>query len=271
MITKLKSLNFRVTLWIHPFISCKSFRFIDFWRRGLLIHMNILSSLIDLIIERSRFLQIIFDDFLSNPKFQSLIHLIKLIYQRFLLPLPGISLWWNGLAGVLDLTNDLARQEYTSSLQRLQKLYDIDSFKFDAGEVNWLPIFGSFANPSCQEMITDQSTIGTSPALYSYLFANLAHRVDANNRLQEVRVGYRTQTLPIFVRIIDKDSNWSYNNGLRSLLPSIFNLSLLGYPFILPDMVSDTIQNNESFFLTTLLSLIFSESLWVKLLYILTH
>ena len=62
MITKLKDLNFRVTLWIHPFISCKSFQFIDYWRRGLLIHMNILPSLIDLIIERSRFLQLIFDD-----------------------------------------------------------------------------------------------------------------------------------------------------------------------------------------------------------------
>jgi hypothetical protein len=44
----------------------------------------------------------------------------------------------------------------------------------------------------------------------------------------------------MFVRLIDKDSNWSNVNGLRSLLPSIFNLSLLGYPFILPDMVSFT-------------------------------
>jgi len=244
MIAKLKKLNFRVTLWVHPFISCKSFRFIDYWRRGLLINMNILSSLIDVIVERSHFLQLIFDNFLFNPKLQFLINIIKYIYQRCLLSLPGISLWWNGLAGVLDLTNESARQEYMLNLQRLQKLYDIDSFKFDAGEVNWLPIFGSFANPSCQQLTTDKKTLVTSPGLYPYLYSQLAHRIDANNRLQEVRVAYRTQTLPIFIRIIDKDSHWSYENGLRSLLPSIFNLSLLGYPFILPDMVSFTRKTN---------------------------
>ncbi|CAM4741561.1 unnamed protein product [Rotaria magnacalcarata] len=237
MISKLKQLNFRVTLWIHPFISCKSYLFIDYWRRGLLINMNILSSLLDLIIERSAFLQIVFDDFISNPKCQHFINLIKRIHERFFFTLPGISLWWNGLGGSLDFTKESAQEEYTKSLQNLQKLYDIDSFKFDAGEVNWLPAFGAFANPSCQQMTTDKTALVTTPALHSYLYSQLAHRIDATNRLVEVRVGYRTQTLPIFVRIIDKDSNWSYVNGLRSLLPSVFNLSLLGYPFILPDMV----------------------------------
>lgn len=238
MITRLKSLNFRVTLWIHPFVSCKSFRFIDYWRRGLLIKTNILSSIFDFIIEKSHFLQIVFDDFLTNSQSQPFINLIKYIHERFFFTLPGISLWWNGLAGVLDLTNDLVHEEYCSNLQRLQKLYDVDSFKFDAGEVNWLPAFSSFVNPSCSRMMPDKTTLVTTPALYPYLYSQLAFRIDANNRLQEVRVGYRTQTLPIFVRIIDKDSNWSYENGLRSLLPSIFNLSLLGYPFILPDMVT---------------------------------
>ena len=196
-----------------------------------------------MIIERSSLLQLIFDDFLSNPEYQLFINLLKYIHQRFLFSLPGISLWWNGLAGVLDLTNPAAQEEYILNLQRLQKLYDIDSFKFDAGEAYWLPIFSSFRNPSCQQMVADKKTSITSPGLYSYLYAQLAHRIDENNRLQEVRLGYRTQTLPIFVRIIDKDSHWSYENGLRSLLPSIFNLSILGYPFIIPDMVSSMINS----------------------------
>lgn len=238
MIKKLKELNFRVTLWVHPFISCKSYLFLDYWRQGLLINMNILSSLVNLIIEQSCFLQIIFDDILLNSQCQTLIKSVKNIYERFPLSLPGISLWWNGLAGSIDFTNELARIKYTNSLQRLQKLYDIDSFKFDAGEVNWLPIFSSLVNPSCHEMTTDKTASITTPALYSNLYSQLAYRIDSTNRLQEVRVGYRTQTLPIFVRIIDKDSTWSYENGLKSLLPSIFNLSLLGYPFILPDMVN---------------------------------
>lgn len=237
MIKSLKELNFRVTLWIHPFISCKSLKFLQYWRRGLLINLNIFSSLFNLILERNNFLQILFDDLLSNPKFEILINSIKYIYQKFFFSLPGISLWWNGLSGVLDFTNESTRQEYTLNLQNLQITYDIDSFKFDAGEVNWLPIFGSFKNPSCQQMTMDETTLVTTPAIYPYLYAQLAHRIDEINRLQEVRVGYCTQALPVFVRIIDKDSNWTNKNGLRSLLPSIFNLSLLGYPFILPDMV----------------------------------
>ncbi|CAF3721591.1 unnamed protein product [Rotaria sp. Silwood1] len=238
MIKKLKELNFRVTLWIHPFISCKSYQFINYWRRGLLINMNIISSLFDLIIEHNKFLQIIFDNFLINPKFQYLINFLKYIYQKiFFFSLPGITLWWNGFAGIIDLTNEIARQEYILNLQYLQKFYNIDNFKFDAGEVNWLPIFSSFKNSSFQQLSIDKITLVNNPALYSYLYAQLAYQINVNNRLQEVRIGYRTQILPIFVRIIDKDSNWSYNNGLRSLLPSIFNLSILGYPFILPDMI----------------------------------
>lgn len=238
MIRRLKELNFRVTLWVHPFVSCKSFQFVDYYRRGLLINMNVIPRLIELIIERSRFLQLVFDDLLANPVFQPFVLLIKYAHQRFLPTLPGISLWWNGLAGVLDLTNESARQEYAASLQRLQKTYEIDSFKFDAGEVNWLPAFGSFANAAGSQITDDRTVSTTSPAIYPHLYAQLAHRTDPLNRLQEVRIAYRTQSLPMFVRIIDKDSHWSYKNGLRSLLPSIFNLSLLGYPFILPDMVS---------------------------------
>ena len=117
-------------------------------------------------------------------------------------------------------------------------MHDIDSFKFDAGEFTWLPTFASFTNPSCQQIAMDKATIVTSPAIYSYLYAHLASNIDSNKHLQEVRIGYCTQTVPVFVRIIDKDSHWSYENGLRLLLPCVFNLILLGYPFILPDMVS---------------------------------
>ena len=239
MIGKLKSMNFRVTVWIHPFVSCHTWRFVQYWRRGLLIRVDLISSLMNLLLERSRYLQTIFDQILSNSAGQIVINLFKTIADRFFCTLPGISLWWNGLAGVLDFTNQATCEEYRSELKKFQQTYDVDSFKFDAGEVNWLPIAGRFANASCQSMITGPDHGMTTPALYPYLYANIADRLDSNLHMQEVRVGYRTQHLPVFVRIIDKDSNWTYNNGLKSLLPSVFNLSLLGYPFILPDMVSD--------------------------------
>ena len=53
----------------------------------------------------------------------------------------------------------------------------------------------------------------------------------------EVRSGWRNQDLPIFVRMMDKDSNWSRAKGLKTLIPTALTFSLLGYPYILPDMI----------------------------------
>ncbi|CAF0749887.1 unnamed protein product [Didymodactylos carnosus] len=242
MIDQLKQMNFRVTFWIHPFLSIKATKlFIQMWYKGLLINMDLFSSIINLLTERFQILQVVLHDLEQNSYYKSIqllwpIVKIKQIYN--LLPaLPGISLWWNGLAGSLDFTNELTCQKYEADLKHLQDKYGIDSFKFDAGEVNWLPPFSKFHNSSCNKIVEQTDNTKFTLGIYPHLYAKLAYRIDSTLRIQEVRVGYSTQTLPIFVRIIDKDSTWTYSNGLKSLLPSVFNLGLLGYPFILPDMV----------------------------------
>jgi len=35
----------------------------------------------------------------------------------------------------------------------------------------------------------------------------------------------------------DKDSSWRHDNGLRSIIPSALVSGILGYPFVLPDMI----------------------------------
>jgi alpha-glucosidase (family GH31 glycosyl hydrolase) len=55
--------------------------------------------------------------------------------------------------------------------------------------------------------------------------------------LAEVRVGYQSQNISCFFRLVDRDSVWGYDLGLRSLIPAVLTVSMLGYPFILPDMV----------------------------------
>jgi myogenesis-regulating glycosidase len=50
----------------------------------------------------------------------------------------------------------------------------------------------------------------------------------------EVRTGCQTQDLPIFVRMLDKDSKWGFDNGLRSVITTALVQSILGYVFILP-------------------------------------
>lgn len=55
--------------------------------------------------------------------------------------------------------------------------------------------------------------------------------------LVEVRAGYQTQDLPIFTRFIDKDSFWGFKNGLATVITTLLQMNMVGYVFILPDMV----------------------------------
>ena len=36
---------------------------------------------------------------------------------------------------------------------------------------------------------------------------------------------------------MDKDSTWTEEKGLKTLIPTALTFSLLGYPYILPDMI----------------------------------
>lgn len=47
----------------------------------------------------------------------------------------------------------------------------------------------------------------------------------------------RTQELPIFVRMIDKDSEWNFENGLPTLITTLLQMNMNGYPIVLPDMI----------------------------------
>lgn len=53
----------------------------------------------------------------------------------------------------------------------------------------------------------------------------------------EVRAGYKSQHLPVFVRMMDRGSDWSWNNGLHTLISTALTMSIAGYPFNLPDMI----------------------------------
>lgn len=53
----------------------------------------------------------------------------------------------------------------------------------------------------------------------------------------EVRSGHGTQDLPIFIRIIDKDSVWTWSNGIPTLITTLLQANIVGYGFVLPDMI----------------------------------
>ena len=52
---------------------------------------------------------------------------------------PALVKWWQGIGGILDVENDDAVQWYIDRLVKMKADYGVDSFKFDAGEVTYLP------------------------------------------------------------------------------------------------------------------------------------
>ncbi|KAK7063208.1 hypothetical protein SK128_012465 [Halocaridina rubra] len=132
--------------------------------------------------------------------------------------------WWQGLhAGMIDFTNEDAVIWWTQRLVDLQINTGIDSFKFDAGESSWIP---------------DIFTLNVNELLWPNAFTTkYVDSVSSFGGMIETRVGMGTQRHPIFVRMLDKDSIWGEFNGLRTLVPSALHFGLLGYPYVLPDMI----------------------------------
>jgi len=45
--------------------------------------------------------------------------------------------------------------------------------------------------------------------------------------------------------MLDKDSVWGYDNGLKTLIPTLLHFGILGYPYTLPDMIGGNAYNGQ--------------------------
>ncbi|XP_067012525.2 myogenesis-regulating glycosidase [Anabrus simplex] len=134
------------------------------------------------------------------------------------------STWWNGKGAVIDFTKPEAARWWLHRLTKLQILADIDSFKFDAGETSWLPQLPVLSGP-----------ITLQPGTFTTKYVETVSQFFGS--MIEVRVGQRTQHLPNFVRMLDKDSRWDFKNGLPTLITTLLQMNMVGYTIVLPDMV----------------------------------
>ncbi|XP_073807533.1 myogenesis-regulating glycosidase isoform X2 [Danio rerio] len=143
--------------------------------------------------------------------------------------LPALVSWWNGIAGILDFTNPEARDWYTLNLCNLKNKYGVESFKFDAGETSYLPQQFSTFVP-----LHDPST-------FTRRYTEMA--IPFNDR-GELRSGYQSQNISCFFTVVDRDSVWGYTLGLKSIIPTVLSVSILGYQFILPDVIGGNAYSN---------------------------
>nr|XP_018667420.1 myogenesis-regulating glycosidase-like [Ciona intestinalis] len=136
----------------------------------------------------------------------------------------GRVAWWNGIGSSIDFTNPKACDWYYSLLEKVRSTYGVDSFKFDAGEINYITAVTDYRTHETLD------NLGSYTQYYSECAARLGTQI-------ELRASWNNQHLPVFVRMMDKDSNWSKAKGIKTLVSTALTFSMLGYPYILPDMI----------------------------------
>ncbi len=150
----------------------------------------------------------------ANPRYQAL--LLTDLSGR-----PGLMKWWQGVAAVWDMSNPKTAAEFRSRLERLQKQYGFDGFKFDGGDINLLP--------------QDLQSYGHITA---FEYPDIYNRETAAHfGWEETRVGVYSQPLGVVQRLIDKHSVWGLENGLAAIVPEAITVSMRGFSYVMPDMV----------------------------------
>ncbi|KAL4713791.1 hypothetical protein ACJJTC_012308 [Scirpophaga incertulas] len=181
-VDEIKSLGYRVTLWVHPFINSN-----------------------------------------CEPAYSEALKLGYVALNEA--GSPDVT-WWNSngtQAAYVDFTNPDAAEWWYQKVKKLQDTYNIDSFKFDAGESSFAP-----------QIAVQNGDIDLQPHHIVEAYVKTCSRF---GDMIEVRAGFRTQQLPIFVRMVDRDSIWGINNGLSTVVTTTLQMNLNGYTLVLPDMI----------------------------------
>jgi alpha-glucosidase (family GH31 glycosyl hydrolase) len=118
---------------------------------------------------------------------------------------------------VLDLTNPAASNWFRGELARLQTVYGVDGFKFDAGDPEFYPSsYLGHAQVDANE--------------HTRLFAEIGLAFPLN----EYRASWKIAGRPLVQRLRDKRHEWA---DLQVLIPDLIAAGLLGYTFVCPDMI----------------------------------
>ena len=130
---------------------------------------------------------------------------------------PAMVEWWNGISACYDLTNPKAREHLKNKLVKMQKLYGVDGFKFDAGDKGAVSGDIDFHE-------------GATPSDYCEAWAKMGLDFPYN----EYRACWKMGLQPLVQRLQDKPYSW---DGIKQLIPDMLAAGLLGHPYTCPDMI----------------------------------
>ena len=131
----------------------------------------------------------------------------------------AIREWWSGYSAVLDLTNPDAVSWYHSKLKYLMEEYDVDGFKFDAGD---------------SYFYDDDDTVFVPCDAREQ--TNYFNKIGIEYSFNEYRAAWNFGGRAIVSRLHDKYHTWE-ESGLNTLIPHTIAQGLSGYAFCCPDMV----------------------------------
>ena len=184
MIEKLHDMGFKVMLWICPFVSADSEVFRQLAQEGMLL------------LDSQKTQNVLW----ANTKNKA-----------------AIIRWWNGASACLDLSNPKAQEWLKGRLDYLVDQYNVDGFKFDAGDAHFY----------ADDIISFNSDIPNDHTTY---FAELGLQYPYN----EYRASWKMAGLPLAQRLRDKKHNW---DDLKKMIPDLISQSLMGYAYTCPDMI----------------------------------
>ncbi|CAG9858893.1 unnamed protein product [Phyllotreta striolata] len=136
-----------------------------------------------------------------------------------------VSWWESNNAHQIDFTNPKAFSWFSSRLKVLKADTGVDGFRFDAGETDYA------LKPSEFYSVKDQENV---PNILTTQYVDAAAQF---GEFVDVRAAWRTQKQAIYTRMVDKDSVWGYNNGLKSLIPTLIQMNMNGYSLVLPSVI----------------------------------
>ena len=130
---------------------------------------------------------------------------------------PAPVKWWNGKSAMLDFTHPNAVRWFRRELDRLQRDYGVDGFKFDGGEIGFYA--GSLVAHD------KKASVGRQTQQYA--------RFAVEYPVSEYRSAWQMGGQPIVERLHDKGHTWKQ---LQMLVPDMLAAGILGHSFVCPDM-----------------------------------
>lgn len=191
-----------------------------------------LDDIINVLHRRGFRISLTIQPFISTESktFAELVRKKLLIYERSTdQTIPALTKFKSSRSdGVLDITNNETMPWLLKKLEGVKKKYQIDSFYLEFGTAYDMPKFYE----SSQQML--------NPDQYKTFFMD---STTGSLSLLGVSGAISVPRPPAFLSLPQVNSTW---HGLKTVLTSIINYGIIGYPFVMPNAVGGDFIVDES-------------------------